>query len=87
LLPTNKQKQIIMKNLTDEQKIKIITNEANYWTSVLNECTKEDVYFLAEKMEINTIHPTSKRKVNKNDLISLIKYNKAAEMRDFLRNK
>lgn len=76
-----------MNNLTNTQKIEIINNESNYWESVLNEATKEDVYLLANKMNLVTIHKTSGRKVNTKSLKGIIKFTKNSELVKFLRSK
>ena len=64
-----------------QQQIKL---EKNYWATVLEDSTKDDVLALAKEMDLRTHHKNG-RQINLKQIKGVIAYNKIADFSDAVR--
>ncbi len=72
--------------MTITEQIQAIKFEKQYWSSVLEEATRDEILYIAKRMDISTHHDSGRQRALK-QLKAIIAYNKEHEFRDALRKK
>ena len=71
-----------MTKLTKEQ-VQAIKLENRYWSSVLEEATRDEILYIAKRMDISTHHESGRQRALK-QLKGIIAYNKEHEFRKYI---